>query len=87
MTTDLIKKMEANTVTKHEELIDEVDKILRSYDPYFDPNHDTVHEILSTILTALQEPTREMQLVASKNWGLRTWAEYQEVLAASPLAK
>jgi len=41
--------------------------------------------ILSTILAALQEPTEGMQLVVSANWGRRTWAEYQQVLAASAL--
>ncbi|KAB2728212.1 hypothetical protein [Brucella anthropi] len=41
--------------------------------------------VISTILAALQEPTPAMQLVVSANWGRRTWAEYQQVLAASAL--
>lgn len=40
-----------------------------------------------TILAALQEPTPAMQLVVSANWGRRTWAEYQQVLAASALGE
>ncbi|WP_247997036.1 hypothetical protein [Brucella tritici] len=42
---------------------------------------------ISTILAALQEPTPAMQLVVSANWGRRTWAEYQQVLAASALGE
>lgn len=42
---------------------------------------------ISTILAALQEPTPAMQLVVSANWGRRTWAEYQQVLNASPLGE
>lgn len=51
-----------------------------------DPN-TTAADILSTILAALQEPTPAMQLVVSANWGRRTWAEYQQVLAASALGE
>jgi len=39
------------------------------------------------ILAALQEPTPAMHLVVSANWGRRTWAEYQQVLAASALGE
>ncbi|WP_313030387.1 hypothetical protein [Brucella sp.] len=48
---------------------------------------DLANEILATILAALREPTPAMQLVVSANWGRRTWAEYQQVLNASPLGE
>ncbi len=49
--------------------------------------HADAQKACSTILAALQEPTPAMQLVVSANWGRRTWAEYQQVLNASPLGE
>lgn len=43
--------------------------------------------VVNTIFDALKEPTEGMQQVVSANWGRRTWADYQRVLAASPLAQ
>ncbi|QOD65840.1 hypothetical protein HGK82_22375 [Ochrobactrum sp. MT180101] len=48
---------------------------------------EKAEELLSTILSALQEPTPAMHLVVSANWGRRTWAEYQQVLAVSALGE
>lgn len=42
---------------------------------------------INTIYEALKEPTPQMQIVVSKNWGRRTWEEYKEVINASPLNK
>ena len=35
------------------------------------------------ILELMREPTHAMQLVVSKNWGRRTWSEYNDVIDAA----
>lgn len=51
------------------------------------PYLDDAEAARKSFLAALQEPTPKMQLVVSANWGRRTWAEYQQVLAASALGE
>lgn len=40
---------------------------------------------LDEVLKVMQEPTKKMQQVVSANWGRRSWADFQEVIKASPL--
>ncbi|MEN5278125.1 hypothetical protein ABE527_14380 [Brucella sp. TWI432] len=69
------------------ELIEQVEDILEAAFVQEDNFTVTANAIISTILAALQESTPAMQLVVSKNWGRRTWAEYHQVINASPLGE
>lgn len=70
---------------------DDYQVIAEESEPYDDrPNKQTFRKASSRIVDAifeeLKEPNDKMRLSVSKNWGRRTWAEYQDVLNASPLA-
>ena len=76
---------------EHEALVEKVARDLSTLNEGTEDTWENYHadaqKACSTILAALQEPTPAMQLVVSANWGRRTWAEYQQVLAASALGE
>lgn len=47
----------------------------------------TAQAAIDAIRSELAEPNDAMKLVVSKNWGRRTWDEYREVIAASPIGR